>query len=52
MVIGGAPSGTYIEFPHLVSEYPPVSRALLNVHASIAEIIHLISAGEAIDSIL
>lgn len=41
-----------MEFVHLVPEYPAVSRKLLGVHAAIAEVLHMIGAGEAIDRIL
>ena len=37
---------------HLVPEYPLISRKLLRVHAAIAEVLHMIGAGEAIDRIL
>lgn len=37
---------------NLVPEYPSISRTLLGVHAAIAEVLHMIGAGEAIDNIL
>ena len=45
-------SGEYVEFINLVPEYPSISWRLLSVHAAIAEVLHMIGAGEAIDNIL
>ena len=46
-------SGEYVEFPNLKpSEYPFVSKRLIGIHAAIAEVLHMIGAGEHIDKIL
>ena len=50
--IGAVASGEYVEFIHVVPEYPAISRKLLRVHAAIAEVMHTIGAGEAIDAVL
>jgi hypothetical protein len=51
-IMGAVPSGDYVEFLHLIPEYPQISRKLLAIHAAIAEVLHMIGAGEAIDRIL
>ncbi len=48
-VIGAVASGEYVEFIHVV---PAISRKLLRVHAAIAEVMHTIGAGDAIDAVL
>ena len=50
--MGVVASGKCVDVVHLVSEYPPISRKLLGVHAAIAEVLHMTGAGEAIDRIL
>jgi hypothetical protein len=35
-----------------VPDYPPILRKLLGIHAAIAEVLHMIGAGDAIDKIL
>ena len=45
-------SGQYVEFVNLTPEYPAISRRLLQIHAAIAEVLHMIGAGEVIDKIL
>jgi hypothetical protein len=49
---GAIPSGQYVEFLHLVPEYSCISTKLLGIHGAIAEVLHMIGAGEAIDKIL
>ena len=49
---GAVPSGEYVEFVHAVSEYPQVSRKLLQIHAAVAEVLHMIGAADAVESIL
>jgi hypothetical protein len=51
-IMDAVPSGDYIEFVHVIPEYPPISRRLLTLHGAIAEVLHMIGAGEAIDRIL
>jgi hypothetical protein len=51
-VAGAIPSGKYVEFSNLFPEYPPISRKLLGIHTAIAEVLHMIGAGDAIDRIL
>ena len=49
---GAVASGSDLEFPHLTPEYPKISRKLLSIHAALAEVLHMIGAGEAIDKIM
>ena len=49
---GSVPSGDYVEFLHAVPEYPQVSRKLLQIHAAVAEVLHMIGAADAVESIL
>jgi hypothetical protein len=49
---GAVPSGDYVEFVHAVPEYPQVSRKLLQIHAAVAEVLHMIGAADAVESIL
>ena len=42
----------YVEFVHSVPEYPQVSRKLLQIHAAVAEILHMIDAADAVENIL
>jgi hypothetical protein len=49
---GAVPSGDYVDFLHAVPEYPQVSRKLLQIHAAVAEVLHMIGAADAVESIL
>lgn len=51
-VMGTVTSGEYVEFVHLIPEYPAISRKLLRIHAAISEVLHMIGAGEVIDTVL
>lgn len=49
---GATPSGQYVEFLNLIPDYPCISRKLLAIHGAIAEVLHMIGAGEVINEIL
>ena len=51
-VIGAVASREYVEFVHMVHEYPAILYKLLQVHTAIAEVIHMIGAGGVIDAVL
>ena len=49
---GAVPSGEYLEFVHAIPEYPQISNKLLRIRAAVGEVLHMIGAAEAIDSLL
>jgi len=53
IIPGSVRSGECVEFLNLKpSEYPSISQSLIAIHAAIAEVLHMIGAGEHIDKIL
>ena len=50
---GSVLSGEFVEFVNLdPSKCPSVSRRLVDIYAAIAEVLHMIGAGEQIDKVL